>query len=160
MCAHRIPANDAPLGNPLGYRCELCYAAPLMRSKQHDILLVEDHADTAFVLAKLLRSFGHRVQTAESCQTARRLFQTNPDVDVLLLDLGLPDGDGCDLLRELHQIRKIPAIAVTGYANKDDIERSQAAGFVAHITKPFALDQLTATLTNLKLQTPVPPNAA
>jgi len=123
-----------------------------MRSKPHDILLVEDHADSATVLAKLLRSFGHRVQTADCCQSARRLFETNREVDVLLPDLGLPDGDGCDLLHELNQVRRIPAIAVTGYAMNDEIARAKAAGFVAHITKPFAMDQLNTTLSNLKLE--------
>jgi len=131
-----------------------------MQSKTHDILLVEDHADSAVVLAKLLRSFGHRVQTADCCQSARRLFQMNHEVDLLLLDIGLPDGDGCELLRELHQIRKIPAIAVTGYGMNADVERARAAGFVAHITKPFVMDQLNTTLVNLTLESPNPPDAA
>jgi CheY-like chemotaxis protein len=130
-----------------------------MLSKSHDILLIEDHADSAVAMAKLLRSFGHRVQTAESCAVARRLFQTNRDVDVLLVDLGLPDGDGCDLLRELLAIKKVPAIAITGFGMAEDVERSRSAGFIAHITKPFDMPGLHEMLTNLKLdQAALPPD--
>ncbi len=123
-----------------------------MLSKPHDILLVEDHEDSAVALAKLLRAFGHRVHTADSCLKARRLFETNLDVDVLLLDLGLPDGDGCALLQELLAMRKIPAIALTGFGMIADIERSKAAGFIAHITKPLEITKLREELAKLNLQ--------
>jgi CheY-like chemotaxis protein len=105
--------------------------------------VVEDHDDSAMAMAMILRSFGHRVQTADSCATARKLFQMNRDVDVLLVDLGLPDGDGCDLPRELLAIKTVPAIAVTGYSMTQDIERSRAAGFTAYITKPLLVPDLT-----------------
>jgi len=75
----------------------------------------------------------------------------NRDVDVLLVDLGLPDGDGCDPLRELLSIKKVPAIAVTGFSMTQDIERSRAAGFTAYITKPLQVPELREMLTNLKL---------
>src|SRR5262245_27085875 len=99
-----------------------------MFSRPRDILLVEDHADSAAALAKLLRSLGHQVQTAPSCADARRLFELNAGIDVLLLDVGLPDGDGCDLLRELTAIRPVPAIAITGFGMNEDVARSMAAG--------------------------------
>jgi CheY-like chemotaxis protein len=127
-----------------------------MLSKSHDILLVEDHADSAVALSMLLRSFGHRVHTADCCAAARELFQSNR-VDVLLVDLGLPDGDGCDLMRELTAIKRVPAIAVTGYGMAEDMERSKAAGFIAHITKPLVLPELKLMLSNLKLDS-VPPD--
>ena len=122
-----------------------------MLSKSHDILLVEDHTDSAVALAMLLRSFGHRVQTADCCATARQVFQANLGIDVLLVDLGLPDGDGCDLMRELTAIKRVPAIAVTGYGMAEDVERSKAAGFIAHVTKPLVLPELKDMLANLKL---------
>jgi CheY-like chemotaxis protein len=129
-----------------------------MLSKSHDILLVEDHADSAVALAMLLRSFGHRVQTADCCATARQLFQANVGIDVLLVDLGLPDGDGCDLMRELTAIKRVPAIAVTGYGMAEDMQRSKAAGFIAHITKPLVLPELKQMLSSLELDTEVPPD--
>jgi CheY-like chemotaxis protein len=125
-----------------------------MLSKPHDILLVEDHADSASVLARLLNSFGHFVQIARSCAEARRLFDADPDIDVMLIDLGLPDGDGCDLLRELAAKRSFPAIAVTGHGMAADVQRSRAAGFIAHITKPLLMPELKEVLATIRIESP------
>jgi CheY-like chemotaxis protein len=122
-----------------------------MNSKPRHILLVEDHADSAVALGRLLQHFGHRVQTADCCSAAKTLFKSD-GFDVVLVDLGLPDGDGCDLLRELTAIRQIPAIAITGFGMAEDIKRSKAAGFLAHLTKPFIVPELTQILSELKFE--------
>ena len=57
--------------------------------------------------------------------------------DLLLSDLGLPDGSGHDLMRQLRQRgHKFPGIALSGYGQEEDIQRSREAGFSAHLTKP------------------------
>lgn len=112
------------------------------------ILLVEDHHDSAVALSSLLRSSGHAVQIAETIRSAKQLFN-HQRFDLLLCDLGLPDGDGCNLLRDLQQNGPVRAIAITGFGMAEDIERSKAAGFLRHITKPLVVSQLQDLLTEL-----------
>ncbi len=80
--------------------------------------------------------------------------ETNPDV--LISDLGLPDGSGLDLMRQLiERGRSIPAIALSGYGTPADVERSKAAGFAEHLTKPLSgIETLLATITRLVERTP------
>ncbi len=116
-----------------------------MVARPKKILLVEDHKDSAALLARILRSYGHSVTIACSCETARQLFATER-FDLLLMDIRLPDGDGCDLLEELALMRNIPAIAVTGYGMPVDTQRFKSAGFVATLIKPFQLSALQDVL--------------
>jgi len=121
-----------------------------MNSKPRRILVVENHPDSAAMLAKLLQSKGHTVTTAATCAAARAAFKS-AIFDVAVIDVGLPDGDGCDLFRELRAIRIIPALAVSGYGMADDVQRTQTAGFVAHILKPVDLLQLEDLISNVHL---------
>ncbi len=113
------------------------------------ILLVEDHGDTAKVMKRLLVGKGHEVETAADVATALELAGgSGPDpFDLMLSDLGLPDGSGLDLLRMLRKLgRTTPAIAISGYGQEQDIDQSREAGFAAHITKPVNLRQLQETI--------------
>lgn len=112
------------------------------------LLLVEDHYDSATALTYLLRHFGYHAQAADCCATARRMYAAER-FDVVLCDLGLPDGDGCDLLAELSLIRPVRALAITGYAMPQDLMRTRAAGFIAHLTKPLVVDRLRIVLAEL-----------
>jgi PAS domain S-box-containing protein len=106
------------------------------------ILLVEDHGDTARVISQLLRAAGHDVITAGAVATAAQEAEQH-DFDLLISDLGLPDGSGIDLMRELRARGKtMPAIAMTGYGQEEDTRRTRQAGFLAHLTKPVDIDQL------------------
>ncbi len=105
------------------------------------IFIIEDHADTARGLAMYLRSSGHEVHVALDVRSARQLA-TEIDYDILLSDIGLPDGNGWDLLEELRARRPIKAIAMSGYNTEADRERSKAAGFVEHLPKPLTPDEL------------------
>jgi PAS domain S-box-containing protein len=106
------------------------------------ILLVEDHGDTAHVISRLLRAVGHHVATAGAVATALQEAEDR-DFDLLISDLGLPDGSGLDLMRELRARGKtIPAIAMTGYGQEEDMRRTREAGFRAHLTKPIDVTQL------------------
>ncbi len=100
------------------------------------ILLVEDHPVTSELLRKVLTSDGHAVETAGDVATGLELAGRQT-FDLLLSDLGLPDGSGYDLIRQLRQRgHAFPAIALSGYGQGDDLQRSHAAGFAAHLTKP------------------------
>lgn len=100
------------------------------------ILLVEDHGVTARMMRMVLTAEGHSVESAGDVATAIQLANQHA-FDLLVSDLGLPDGSGHDLMRELRaQGYKFPGIALTGYGQEDDIQRSREAGFIAHLTKP------------------------
>lgn len=116
------------------------------------ILLVEDHADTRHYLQLYLQMKGYVVDLAATVEEAREAFERERP-DVLLSDIGLPDGSGWDLLRELQARRPIYAIAMSGFGGGADRITSEAAGFHHHIRKPFdpleldrALEQRPADL--------------
>ena len=105
------------------------------------IFIIEDHADTARGLASYLRASGHEVHVALDVRSARQLA-TEIDYDILLSDIGLPDGNGWDLLEELRARRPITAIAMSGYNTDADRARSKAAGFADHLPKPLTPEEL------------------
>ena len=105
------------------------------------LLLVEDHADTARVLTRLLRLDGSEVRWAGSISAALELAATEP-FDIVLSDLGLPDGSGHDLMRQLRRDGPIVGIAMSGYGMEDDLRHSREAGFVEHLIKPVSMPQL------------------
>jgi CheY-like chemotaxis protein len=84
------------------------------------------------------------VETAPSVTAGLRAFETAPaPFDLLISDLGLPDGSGHDLMRELaRRPNPIRAIALSGFGTEEDIQRSMAAGFKAHLTKPVPMATL------------------
>jgi two-component system CheB/CheR fusion protein len=110
------------------------------------ILVVEDHGDTAEMIKKVLNYEGHEVQVARDVETA--LEKVSQDsFDMLISDLGLPDGSGLDLMRELRaRGQQIPAIALSGYGQENDIQMSRDAGFAVHITKPVDMERLLSSI--------------
>jgi signal transduction histidine kinase len=105
------------------------------------VLLVEDHADTAEQLARLLKRAGHTVVCAGTVEEAVARAR-NDRFDVLISDLGLPDGSGYDLMRHFARHNQIPAIALSGFGMRQDVENSIAAGFACHLTKPVDWQEL------------------
>jgi signal transduction histidine kinase len=118
-------------------------AAPKLK-----ILLVEDHVNTAEVMARLLDRIGHQVSTANDKQSALRFARSNK-FDLLISDLGLPDGSGLDLMNEIRQIGPIRGIAISGFGMEDDIRRSLEAGFSQHLIKPVTLQALASAIDTL-----------
>jgi CheY-like chemotaxis protein len=107
------------------------------------ILLLEDHADTASAFGRLLRQCGHTVHIAKDCATARKEAASLERLDVLIADVGLPDGSGLDLLAELLADHSdLVGIAVSGHAETTDFETGQAAGFQAYLPKPISFERL------------------
>ena len=125
------PARPAPLENG---------TAPPLR-----LLLVEDHADTARTISRLLRAAGYAVVAAADVASAIAAAQREP-FDLLISDLGLPDGDGYEIMRAIRAERPVPGIAMSGYGMGKDVRRSLEAGFTEHLVKPIAMPQLLAAI--------------
>ncbi len=108
------------------------------------ILIVDDSADSVRALARLLRMEGAVVETA--CDGSAVIKATDSgDFDLLLCDISMPGMDGYELLRLLRArpgSAEVPAIALTGFGRKEDVERAIAAGFADHLTKPVGLEKL------------------
>ena len=109
------------------------------------ILLVDDHADTCAALERLLTLRGHKVVTAHSMHTALETA-AGKSFDLLISDVGLPDGNGMDLLRSLRAMRPIRGIAISGFGMDADISKSLEAGFTEHLVKPVNLEKLEAAM--------------
>ena len=110
------------------------------------ILLVEDEPVTLRLMAKLLRKLGHLVQVAGTIAAAQEAADAG-EFDLIISDIGLPDGSGLDLMRRFVARRgPIPSIALTGYGMEEDIQRSHDAGFRAHLTKPIDFKKLEALI--------------
>jgi PAS domain S-box-containing protein len=117
---------------------------PVRRSR---VLLVEDHEPTRAALTRLLLRRQFEVTGASSMAEARSAIQnTEKDFDILISDIGLPDGSGYDLMAELRQAHDVEGIALTGYGMDEDVQRSHAAGFAEHLTKPVRIELLDQAL--------------
>jgi two-component system CheB/CheR fusion protein len=139
-----------PLCAPPGEAESLAPATPRKRAVGPlRILLVEDHGVTAKLMCQVLAADGHEVEAAGDIATALELADRHR-FDLLLSDLGLPDGSGHDLMRELRSRgHKFPGIALSGYGQAEDILRSQEAGFAAHLTKPVARERLVESIASV-----------
>ena len=109
------------------------------------LIVVEDHAETAEGLKRFLSAVGYKVFVATDMASALSLASA-VEFDVLVSDLGLPDGTGWELLKRLSVARRIRAIAFSGYNSPADRQRSVEAGFLEHLAKPLAPDQLCAAI--------------
>jgi CheY-like chemotaxis protein len=115
------------------------------------ILVVDDHDDTLRSMTMLLTRLGYEVLAAETMTDALRIAEEQ-DFDILLSDIGLPDGNGLDLLRKIRARRNVPALALSGFGMDEDIDRSRAAGFSDHLTKPVSIDRLQAAISQLEAE--------
>jgi PAS domain S-box-containing protein len=120
-------------------------AAPKHTAKQLRILLVEDHRDTRHALSRLLTHFGHHTSVAKNIRSALELLASQ-SFDVILCDIGLPDGSGHEVAVHAKRKGPIKAVAITGFGTDKDIRRSKDAGFDFHLIKPIDLDELQGVL--------------
>jgi len=139
-----IDADAATPRSPAGVPSSLPHAT---NATLH-VLLVEDHEPTLKVMSRLLRRLGHRVTGATSVASARAAAKQRA-FDVIICDLGLPDGSGLDLMRALKEQYAGRAVALTGYGMESDIAASREAGFAEHLTKPIDFPALEAALRRL-----------
>jgi two-component system CheB/CheR fusion protein len=125
--------------------------APASEAIGRRVLIVEDSADSAETLARLLRISGHDVQVAGDGPNALRMAGTFVP-DVALVDIGLPGMDGYEVARQLRQVPGMAGtllVAVTGYGQEQDRNRARQAGFDRHLTKPVNHDALLQLLQSL-----------
>ena len=121
-------------------------------TRRLNLLVVEDHLDLHVALGSFLRLLGHEVRFAVSVASALRLAAAGT-FDVLLSDIGLPDGDGWELRRRLAETGICPplTIAMSGFGAGEHATRSAEAGYARHLVKPFSpemlLEALDATVT-------------
>jgi signal transduction histidine kinase len=115
------------------------------------ILIVDDNEDAAESIADLLRDLGNEIETAYDGPAALRIAKEFKP-EVCLVDIGLPAMDGYELARRLRESRDLASgariIAVTGYGQDADRERSRQAGFDSHLVKPVNLDVLNSAVVN------------
>ncbi|WP_438020635.1 CheR family methyltransferase [Sorangium sp. So ce315] len=110
------------------------------------ILLVEDHEDTAEMMSELLTLTGHAVRIARSVRAALDLAGAEA-FDLLVSDLGLPDGSGMELLESLRSAgNAIRAIALSGYGMEEDRRKTTRVGFLEHLIKPVSFRDLEAAI--------------
>jgi CheY-like chemotaxis protein len=109
------------------------------------LLVVEDHADTAMVLAKLLSGWGHKVTRAATAADALKLCLDH-SFDIIISDLGLPDMTGYELMKQVKEKYGIRGIAMSGYGMEEDIRKGEQAGFSAHLVKPVNIARLEASI--------------
>jgi signal transduction histidine kinase/CheY-like chemotaxis protein len=125
--------------------------APPVRPRAQRILLVDDNRDAADSTAQALSEVGHDVRVAYDGPSALHLSE-ELEPNLALLDIGLPVMDGYELARRLrakHSTRSLKLVAVTGYGQKTDRERSRQAGFDAHLVKPVSVDELLGLVSEL-----------
>jgi two-component system CheB/CheR fusion protein len=119
------------------------------------IFIVENHADTLKWLSRYLQEMGHTVFSAKTMAEAVEALPL-AKCDVLISDIGLPDGDGWELLRRVSGTHPLYAVAMSGFGMNADRAKSKAAGYRHHLLKPFVPDELDAALAEAAQEVPSP----
>ena len=114
-------------------------------AKSLRILVVEDHSDTRQTLSRLLTYFGHQISVADNTQNALEIMGSQ-EFDVILSDIGLPDGSGYEVISQAKRKHPVKAVAITGFGTDEDIRRGKEAGCDFHLVKPIDLHELRNVL--------------
>jgi DNA-binding response OmpR family regulator len=112
------------------------------------ILIVEDHPDTNLSLQWLLRREGYDVLSATNVKQGLEMAEANI-IDLLISDIGLPDGTGWEMMQSIKASKPMKAIALSGFGTEDDKRRSKEAGFLEHLTKPYNIPELKSTVEKI-----------
>jgi CheY-like chemotaxis protein len=123
-------------------------SADYKSGKSLRILVVEDHIDTLQALSRLLNYFGYEISTADNARSALDMINSK-QFDVVLCDIALPDGNGYDVIVEAKRKGAVKAVAISGFAAGDDIERGKRAGFDFHLAKPVDFHELRSVLSQI-----------
>jgi PAS domain S-box-containing protein len=143
LIAAALPPVDAVAG--AGAQTALSDVQSLAQTCR--ILLLEDHESTRITLTQLLKRRRYNVVAAGSVAEARAIVDAG-GIDILVSDIGLPDGDGLELMADLRSRHAgLVGIAMTGYGTEQDISHSREAGFVTHLVKPVRLEALESALS-------------
>jgi len=113
------------------------------------VLIVDDDMRNIFALSTVLEEHDMVIASADNGRDAIKILQAQPDVDIVLMDIMMPEMDGIDTMREIRkipQLKKLPIIAVTAKAMKGDREKCIEAGAWDYLSKPVDTEQLLAVL--------------
>lgn len=147
----RLPLHEGAVPPPPSLPRQGQVAEPVP-ARHARVLLVEDHPGAAMALRMCLEEYGYAVEHAASVAQALQLAQSQP-FDIVLTDLGLPDGSGVEIGRALGT--QLPVLALSGYGAESDLRSTAAAGFSGHLVKPVDPPQVHAVLQKL-LARPTP----
>jgi len=142
----RLPLASATAPEP-----EQALSTPVVRRKHRRILVVDDHIDAAESLALLLELQGHEVHVAHDGRAGLSLAQANPP-EVAFFDVGMPDIDGIELARRFRanpRLRGVWLVALTGWGQQQDRQRTREAGFDHHLVKPPEPEALDAVFAEI-----------
>jgi PAS domain S-box-containing protein len=141
-----LPAEIGPM-NKRALSCDRAdeEVHPAGSTRPMRLLVVEDDRSTLQVLTRFLTRDGHTVVTSASLDEARAVA-ANQSFDAVLSDLGLPDGTGLELMKELRDRYQLRGIALSGYGMEEDLRLSHMAGFAAHLVKPVDVQELRRVL--------------
>ena len=117
------------------------------------VLVVDDETDARELIRQVLLQCGAAVLTASSADEGLKLLQSQRP-NVVISDIGMPDKDGYQFMRDLRRISAVkggntPAIALTAFARSEDRTRAMVAGYQIHISKPIEPQELIATVASL-----------
>jgi CheY-like chemotaxis protein len=112
------------------------------------VLVVEDHRDTSMMMARLLGLSGYEVLVANTAAAALKLGATE-EIDIMVSDIGLPDGDGYELMKEMSERFGVKGIALSGYGMRDDVQKGEAAGFSEYIIKPVGIEKVDEAIQRI-----------
>jgi signal transduction histidine kinase/CheY-like chemotaxis protein len=113
-----------------------------------NVLLVEDDEPTKRAMSMLLRKMGHQFSAAGDIKSALG-FAEQGRYDLVISDLGLPDGSGHELMREIKTKYGTSGIALSGFGMEEDIRKSHEAGFAEHLIKPITIEKLEAVIAKI-----------
>lgn len=114
------------------------------------LLITDDDDDTRYLLGEIFKRYGAEIICAESAKDAREKVASNPQVNVYIFDIGMPDEDGYSLIKSLREAgNKTPALALTAFVGKEYEEAALKAGFNAYIPKPPSMAYLVRKVQDL-----------
>jgi len=114
------------------------------------VLVVEDHPDTLMCLGYLFRRLGYMTLTADCCAAARTACRDGGPVDVVVSDVGLPDGDGVALLEELKHLYGVNSVALTAHVMPADMQRYRRSSIDRCLMKPAGVGELRDVVESFK----------
>jgi CheY-like chemotaxis protein len=142
----RLPVTPTSATQPRAAPTEAAQPTTSLRA-----LVVDDNVDTAESMALLLKASGHDVRTAHDGPTSLEAARDYRP-DVVLLDIGLPGLNGFEVAKRMRQqptLQNIVLVAMTGYGQEADRQRSHEAGFDHHLVKPAEFKELQRILTSV-----------
>lgn len=147
-CAALPSEREAAAAPPVAAGDETALQLPLKAIAPLRLLLVEDHPSTLKALTGFLRDEGYHVVPTATMGEALYAAEIQK-FDLVISDLGLPDGTGIELMKKLRALHGLRGIALSGYGMEEDLEQSTLAGFVTHLIKPVSIAELRRIIASL-----------